>query len=47
MAEAIKLAGSSRNTLKQHFRDLVERSHLEPHGSGHGAWYGLKWRGSQ
>lgn len=42
MAEAIKLTGSSRNTLKQHFRDLVERGHLEPHGSGRGAWYGIK-----
>ncbi len=41
MAEAIKLTGSSRNTLKQHFRDLVERQHLEPHGSGRGAWYGM------
>ncbi|CAG4921051.1 Fic family protein [Paraburkholderia gardini] len=42
MAEAIKLTGSSRNTLKQHFRDLVDRGHLEPHGSGRGAWYGMK-----
>ena len=42
MAEAIKLTGGSRNTLKQHFRDLVERGHLEQHGSGRGVWYGLK-----
>lgn len=42
MAQAIRLTGSSRNTLKQHFRDLVERGHLEPHGRGRGAWYGLK-----
>ncbi|WP_158905108.1 Fic family protein [Burkholderia sp. L27(2015)] len=42
MAEAIKLTGSSRNTLKQHFRGLVERQHLESHGSGRGAWYGMK-----
>ncbi|MGX7004277.1 Fic family protein [Caballeronia sp. KNU42] len=41
MAEAIKLTGSSRNTLKQHFRDLVERQHPEPQGSGRGAWYGI------
>lgn len=41
MAEAIKLTGASRNTLKQHFRDLVERKHLEQHGRGRGAWYGL------
>lgn len=38
MAEVIELTSASRNTLKQHLRDLVERKHLEQHGSG----YGLK-----
>lgn len=42
MAEAIRLTGASRNTLKQHFRDLTGRQHLEQHGSGRGVWYGLK-----
>jgi Fic family protein len=42
MADAIKLTGASRNTLKQHFRDLVERRHLVQRGSGRGSWYGLK-----
>ncbi|WP_175871916.1 Fic family protein [Burkholderia sp. BCC0397] len=42
MAEAIKLTGSNRNTLKPHLRDLIERGHLEQHGSGRGVWYGLK-----
>lgn len=42
MAEALRLGGASRNTLKPHFRDLVERRHLEQHGSGRGVWYGLK-----
>ena len=42
MAEAIRFTGASRNTLKQHFRDLTERQHLEQHGSGRGVWYGLK-----
>jgi len=42
MAEAIKLTGANRNTLKQHLRSLVERKHLEPHGSGRGSWYALK-----
>lgn len=42
MAEAIVLTGASRNTLKQHFRDLVERKHLDQHGSGRGVWYALK-----
>ena len=39
MAEAMKLTGSSRNTLKQHFRALVVRGHLRAHGAGRGAWY--------
>lgn len=42
MAAAIRLTGASRNTLKQHFRALIEREHLEQHGSGRGVWYGLK-----
>jgi Fic family protein len=42
MAEAIRLTGASRNTLKQHFRELVERNHLAQYGSGRGVWYGLK-----
>jgi Fic family protein len=41
IGEAIKLTGSSRNTLKQHFRSLVEKGHLKPHGSGRGVWYEL------
>jgi len=42
MMDAIKLTGASRNTLKQHFRNLIERKHLEQHGSGRGVWYALK-----
>lgn len=42
IGDAIKLTGASRNTLKQHFRNLVERGHLEQHGMGRGVWYGLK-----
>ncbi|HXP91319.1 MAG TPA: Fic family protein [Fibrobacteria bacterium] len=42
IGEAIRLTGTSRNTLKQHFRALVERGRLEPHGSGRGVWYGLR-----
>ena len=42
MMDAIKLTGASRNTLKQNFRNLTERNHLEQHGSGRGVWYGLK-----
>ena len=39
---AIKLTGASRNTLKQHFRALVERGTLTRHGSGRGVWYDLR-----
>lgn len=39
---AIKLTGASRNTLKQHFRVLVERGTLNQHGSGRGVWYDLR-----
>ncbi len=42
MGEVITLTGASRNTLKQHFRALVERSVLNQHGSGRGVWYGLR-----
>ena len=42
MMDAIKVTGSSRNTLKQHFRHLTERNLLDKHGSGRGVWYGLK-----
>jgi len=42
MAEAIRLTGASRNTLKQHFRTLVERGTLNQRGSGRGVWYDLR-----
>ena len=42
IGDAIKLTGSSRNTLKGHFRNLVERGHLTHHGSGRGVWYELR-----
>jgi hypothetical protein len=42
MADAIALTGASRNTLKQHFRDLLKRDHLAQHGLGRGVWYRLK-----
>jgi len=41
MADAIKLTGASRNTLKQHLRNLVERGHFSQRGSGRGVWYEL------
>jgi Fic family protein len=42
IGESIKLTGASRNTLKQHFRALVERGTLNQHGSGRGVWYDLR-----
>lgn len=42
IGQIIKLTGASRNTLKQHFRALVERGMLNLHGSGRGVWYDLR-----
>ncbi len=42
IGDAIKLTGASRNTLKQHFRSLVERGHLNQRGAGRGVWYELR-----
>ena len=42
IGEAIKLTGASRNTLKQHFRALVQRGQLNQQGGGRGVWYGLR-----
>lgn len=41
MGDVIKTTGASRNTLKEHFRRLVEQGHLAQHGSGKGTWYAL------
>ena len=42
IGDVIQLTGVSRNTLKQHFRSLVERGHLNQQGRGRGVWYELK-----
>ena len=41
IGEIATLTGTSRNTLKQHFRRLLRNGHLVMHGRGRGAWYGL------
>ena len=41
MGDAIRLTGGNRNTLKQHFRALIERGHLGRRGAGRGVWYEL------
>jgi hypothetical protein len=37
----VHVTGTSRNTLKEHFRSLVEKQHLTRHGTGKGSWYAL------
>ena len=41
MADMIKISGVSRNTLKDHFRALLEKNHLVLCGKGRGSWYEL------
>ena len=40
--DMVKFLGASRNTLKQQFRQLVERGHLVRHGGGRTTWYALR-----
>ena len=40
--EMVAITGASRNTLKEHFKALLENQNLELHGKGRGAWYSLK-----
>jgi hypothetical protein len=39
IAEAVAVIGASRNTIKDHVRQLTEQQHLTRHGAGRGAWY--------
>jgi len=41
IGDMIKLTGTSRNTLKEHFRALVDKGHLVMYGHGRGVWYSL------
>jgi Fic family protein len=41
IADAVTFTGSSRNTLKLHFKALKEQGLLVLHGQGRGAWYCL------
>ena len=41
MSGMVRSSGASRNTLKEHFRNLVEKQHLAQHGVGKGTWYAL------
>lgn len=41
VADAAKLTGASRNTVKGHIKALVDAGHLTRHGAGRGTWYSL------
>jgi Fic family protein len=41
MADAVRLTGASRNTLKVHFRSLAASGKIVQQGAGRGAWYRL------
>lgn len=41
MGEMIVLSGISRNTLKGHFKTLVDQGYIRLHGKGKSAWYNL------
>jgi len=39
-AEATKVTGANRNTIKDHIKTLTRVGHLVQHGAGRGTWYG-------
>ena len=41
IGEAVILTETNRNTLKPHFKNLLEEGLIELHGGGRGAWYSL------
>lgn len=41
MKEAEIITSANRNTLKSHFKALIEKNMLRLHGKGRGAWYSL------
>ena len=41
MSDAVAITQGNRNTLKDHFRGLLERNLLVLNGKGRGAWYSL------
>ena len=41
VAEAAKLTGANRNTIKDHLSALTRAGHITRHGKGRGTWYGL------
>ena len=41
VADAAKVTGANRNTIKDHLKALTHAGHIEKHGGGRGTWYGL------
>lgn len=41
VADAVKVTGANRNTIKDHLKALAKAGHIEQRGAGRGAWYGL------
>ncbi|MXX16050.1 MAG: Fic family protein, partial [Gammaproteobacteria bacterium] len=41
VAEAARMTGTSRNTIKDHLRALTRNGRLVRHGAGRGTWYAL------
>jgi Fic family protein len=41
VAEAAKVTGTNRNTIKDHIKALTRAGRLEQHGAGRGTWYAL------
>jgi len=41
IGEMVRLTGVSRNTFKEHFRQLVEKGYLSKQGGGRSTWYVL------
>ena len=41
VADAAKITGTSRNTIKDHLKALTDSGHLVRHGAGRGTWYAL------
>ncbi|MCP5197418.1 MAG: DUF977 family protein [Gammaproteobacteria bacterium] len=41
IGDMIRLTGASRNTLKEHFRRLLQQGYLVRHGAGKATWYAL------
>jgi Fic family protein len=41
VADAVKITGANRNTIKDHLKALTKAKHLEKHGAGRGTWYCL------